>query len=105
MRTAISRFSPKSSEVPNTISVAAMAEKFPLYPWLLGFDVQNQPGESENASLLPCNAEPSAATFCNQMSGFAPHPATGESWKPVGAVRKKMLPRSGAGGLNNSELP
>lgn len=105
MRLAISRFNPNSSVPPNIISVAAMAEKFPLYPWVPGFAVQNQPGESDNASLLPCNVEPSAPTFCNMINTFAPPPPTGESWKPVGAVRKKMLPRSGTGGLNNSELP
>ena len=105
MRAAMSRFSSKSSAVPNTISVAAMGEKCPLYPWVPGFAVQNQAGESEKATLLPRKAEPSAPTFCNMINGFAPPPPTGESWKPVGAVRKKMLPRSGAAGTNNSELP
>src|ERR1700747_2729147 len=101
----MSCFSLKSSAVLNTISVAAIGEKFPLYPSIPGFGVQNQPGESEKATLLPRKAEPSAPTFCNQVSGFAPPAPTGESWKPVGAVRKKVLPRSGASGLNNSELP
>src|SRR5262245_41187615 len=105
MRAAMSRFSLKSSAVPHNISVAAIDEEYPLYPWVPGFAVQNQPGESEKASLLLRNAEPSAPTFCNMISGFAPPLPTGESWKPVGAVRKKMLPRSGAAGLNNSELP
>ncbi len=50
MRAAMSRFSLKSSAVPNTISVAAMGEKFPLYPWVPGLALQNQPGESEKAS-------------------------------------------------------
>jgi hypothetical protein len=98
MRAAMSRLSRKSSAVPNTISVAAMGEKFPLYPWLPGVAVQNQLGESEKASFLPRNADPSAPTFCNMFRGFAPPPPTGESWKPVGAVRKKMLPRSAASG-------
>src|SRR5215471_12720597 len=44
MRLAISRFSPKSSAVPNTISVAAMAEKFPSYPWVPGWFCTPKPG-------------------------------------------------------------
>src|SRR5262249_50184184 len=95
----------KSSAVPNTISVAAIGEKFPVYPCQPGLAVKNQPGESEMAIFLPRKCEPSAPTFCNKISGLAPPPPTGESWKPVGAVQKKIGPLSGAAGTRSSELP
>jgi len=100
----MSRFSSKIQRSANTISVAAMGEKCPLYPWVPGFAVQNKAGESEKASLLPRKAEAECADFFATWSAGSHRAATGESWKPVGAVRKKMLPRSGAEGTNNSEL-
>src|ERR1051326_4338866 len=54
MHDAMSRFSSKFSALPNTISLAAMREKFPLYHsdhQVPG--VKSQPGESEMATFLP----------------------------------------------------
>ena len=61
--------------------------------------------ERDAARIVSRSEKKYRELFENMISGFAPPPPTGESWKPVGAVRKKMGPRSGAAGLNNSELP
>src|SRR5215467_887403 len=105
MRDAIFRFKWKSSTVPKIISLAAIGEKFPAYALQPGLTEKNHPGESETASFLPRKSESSAATLCNMANGVAPSPPTGESWNPVGAVRKKLSPLSEAAGWSNSELP
>src|SRR6267154_1781378 len=62
------------------------------------------PGESEIASLLPRKSDPRAPTFCKMFNGAMPPAPTGETWKPVGAVRKKMFALSGTRSAVSSEL-
>ena len=102
MREAICCFSSKPRTVPNTISLAAIKEKFPLYDLQPGLVVN--PGESEIASLLPRKSDPRAPTFCKMFNGAMPPAPTGETWKPVGAVRKKMFALSGTSSAVSSEL-
>ena len=104
MREAMSRFSLKSSAVPNASSLAASTEKFPSYAFHRMARTKNQVGESETAIFLPRKSEPSAPTFCKMMSELVPPLPTGETWKPVGAVRKKLLAFSETG-RTSSELP
>src|SRR6266536_5332653 len=105
MRAAICRFRSKSRGLPNIISVADIGEKFPAYACQPGLVAKNQFGESEMARFLPRKLEPSAPIFCNMMSGVVPPPPTGDSWNPVGAVRKKLFPLYGLAGTRSSELP
>ena len=65
---------------------------------------KNQDGDSEIATLLPRKSVPRPPSFSKMIIEVLPALPTGETWKPVGAVRKKALDLSGIGWIN-SELP
>src|SRR2546429_9514137 len=68
MREAISRFSSKSTALPNVSSLAANNEKLPSYQSTLVAGIRNQIGEIDTAGFLPRRADPRASIFCKMIS-------------------------------------
>src|SRR5439155_19005756 len=79
MREAISRFSSKSTVLPNVSSLAANNEKLPSYQSTLVAGIRNQTGEIDTASFLPRRSDPRAAIFCKMISDVAPTVPTADT--------------------------